>query len=274
MGESPGTISSVGATVCTVCERKAKCAVRSRSHFRIKTREVCVASPITTARNKYYENRKSNDIPTPEDIGVYLARIANKSLSMKPGTVIFDPAAGKGALLEHFQKELAIPEIPDYFAFRGTDLNRGRSSKGVYIDKTDYFAQVAQDWDRLVGLVVCNPPFNASEADKEYWRGHESKKMYGTSLIPDLFVRHTMQRFGNKTPMILFTPAGFVTNQRKKSARFSFYRQQVSTGGAQITGTCMLPLDTFPGVEFPMLVLFWNMPKVKPFYWMGELLHE
>lgn len=236
-----------------------------------------MASPITTARNKYYENRKLNDMATPMWIGEYVAKATLRTLDWmvyERRTTVFDPAAGDGDLLRAFRKTYeknypnAGSSAGSRLRYRGIDPVERQNEMGITIERGDFFEQESQDWDDGVGLVVCNPPFNSSDADKDYWRGHPVRKQYQSTLIPDLFARRVWDRFGPRTRLVLFTPAGFVTNQRLQSRRYGYYN---SVGFPRITGVVMLPLDSFPGVEFPMLVLMWNM-DVEPFLWLGQEL--
>ena len=143
---------------------------------------------------------------------------------------ILDPSAGKGALTQPWK----AVKVVAFERTHGTD----------FLTHDDHIA---------CDLVLCNPPFNNDVT--------ESK-----AFAPELFLNKILQVAGKKTPIVLFSPMGMRLNQEKPSKRWRWMRDETP----QITSIIALPLDIFPGVVFHAEILLFNMPRLKPHYFIPE----
>jgi type I restriction enzyme M protein len=143
---------------------------------------------------------------------------------------ILDPSAGKGALTQPWKGI----KVVSFELTHGTD----------FLAHHDHIA---------CDLVLCNPPFNNDVT--------ESK-----AFAPELFLKKILQVVGKKTPIVLFAPMGMRLNQEKPSRRWRWMRDE----SPQITSIIALPLDIFPGVVFHAEILLFNMPRLKPHYFIPE----
>lgn len=137
---------------------------------------------------------------------------------------VLDPACGDGRLLAPFERRGAN--------VIGLDVKNGHDFLS---------ANIRIDCD----LVVCNPPFNLG---------------VGRMLGSEVFLRQILALCGN-LPIVLFCPMGFRLNQRKKSKRWLWLRDECP---AKITSIMSLPLDVFDEVEFHSEIVFFNAPHLPP----------
>lgn len=98
-------------------------------------------------------------------------------------------------------------------------------------------------------LCIMNPPFNI---------GH------GRKLAVEIFMDKVLELIPTGVPIVLITPMGFRLNQRRSSARWKKMKKDYP----QITSILSLPLDTFEDTLFHTEVLFFNMDKLKPHYFI------
>jgi len=101
-------------------------------------------------------------------------------------------------------------------------------------------------------LIVCNPPFN----DKE--------RIYGRKLLPELFLKKIIELWGTKAQIVLISPMGLRLNQKIKSSRWRWMRDNL-----EITGILSLPLDLFDKVKFHAEVIFFNIQGMKAHYFLN-----
>jgi len=143
---------------------------------------------------------------------------------------ILDPCAGKGALTRPWKGVKVI----------SFELTRG----------TDFLIQQGSiDCD----IVLCNPPFNNDISESKVF-------------VPELFLEKILQLTGRKTPIVLFAPMGMRLNQETQSRRWQWMRDKVP----QITSIVSMPVDIFPDVQFHSEILLFNMPRLKPHYFIPE----
>lgn len=140
---------------------------------------------------------------------------------------VLDPASGDDRLLEPFTQR-GCKTI-------GFDVKRGQD----FLTMTD---KVSAD------LCVCNPPFNLG---------------VGRMLGSEVFLRKIIELCGN-IQIVLFCPMGFRLNQRMRSKRWRWLRDECP---AKITSIMMLPLDCFEGVEFHAEIVFFNTKHLPPHLW-------
>lgn len=190
-------------------------------------------APLSVKKNNYTKNPKRSNVPTPQWLCHEIADLYPHARR------VFDPCCGDGRLLLPF-KERGVEVL-------GMDL--APKLKGAL--KQDFLEQS----DVIeVDLVVCNPPFNLG---------------VGKMLGSELFLRKIQEvcvPLGaplEDLQIVLFCPMGFRLNQRQKSTRWRWLREQ-EQNGLRITSIMSLPLDVFDRVEFHSEVLFFNSPHLAP----------
>ena len=60
-----------------------------------------------------------------------------------------------------------------------------------------------------------NPPFNVDETTASYIKENYS----GRPLLPEVWLKRTLELFGKNIPIVMFTPYGFRLNQSRDSKR-------------------------------------------------------
>jgi len=207
-------------------------------------------SPLTTKRNKYYKNRKSNDIETPPGVSQFLYDLISPHMKKR---VICDVGCGRGNLIR--------PWVKDYKTILiDKDMSHATVTGNAFFEM-DFLA--SWNWPKgayqaiskqpIPDLILCNPPFN--------------QKSGGRKLMPELFLKAIFDFWGERVPTVLFSPMGFRLNQRVKSERYKHFRDECE---AEITTIISMPLDAFPNVEFHNEILIWNFFRLRTHYWMPE----
>jgi len=174
-----------------------------------------MASPLTTTRNKYFRNRKSNDIKTPLIICRFLYTLLEPVLDKKKKWIV-DVGCGDGRLINGFLK----------WKILGIDIKKtkkwNRIDEFLKIDflKKDY------NYPKDVALVIFNPPFN--------------NKASGRKLVPEIWLRKVFEIWGDKVPVCMFVPMGFRLNQRIYSKRWRYFRDDCK---AEITSIISFILE-------------------------------
>lgn len=97
-------------------------------------------------------------------------------------------------------------------------------------------------------LVVCNPP----------WCRSTDKAMY-----PEIFARSIFRLFTSEIPLILLVPFNF-----RNCSHFSKRRAWLRNNAPEITSIMSLPIDCFPDTVMAAEVLVFNIPGLKPHYWL------
>ncbi len=207
-----------------------------------------MASPLTVRRNNYHINKKSSDIMTPTGISYFLFEELYSVIDTE-NTIVFDPACGEGSLLQPFE-ELGLYCIGNDIQYQDSRiLRRIKFHEKDFLQLKDLpFSIQEKDF-----LILCNPPFNNGK--------------YGRKLMPELFLKKIFYFFGEKAKVVLFCPMGFRLNQRIKSKRYRYYRDDCI---AEITSIVSLPLDVFKTTEFHQEILLWNIQGLKPHYWIPD----
>lgn len=195
-----------------------------------------MAQPLTVKRNNYKKNKKPSNIETPASICKFLYDIITAEYpNIK---LIVDPTAGNSNLTHFFRKNIKLLRVIEY----ETDKKRSAFWYGY---GNFFYAKCSL---LHPDLVVCNPPFNG----------------FGNKLGSEVFLKKIVELFSNKVKIVLFVPMGFRLNQKKTSRR---YRWLMKTN-LEITSIISLPLDIFKDVQFHSEILCFNMPKLKPHYWL------
>jgi hypothetical protein len=194
-------------------------------------------SPLSVKKNNYLDNPKKSDIFTPEWLSKWLHEIVVES-KMKTD-VILDPAIGGGSLTKWFENSLII----------GIDINPNAAccaNKFMHgkFEEIEHWAHETPD------LIIVNPPFNSAS---------------GRKLYPEVFLRKIHELFGSKIPVIMIAPFGILLNQRLKSARWKYLRDNW-----EITSIISLPIDTFENVLFHVEIVCFNTSGMKPHYFIPE----
>ena len=189
-------------------------------------------------RNNFFEKPKSSTIYTPAFLVEQIWDIVNESgIEIKS---ILDPSVGSGALVKGKESITFGIDIED----KSLPLRRFLCKKFEDTTENDF---EGEDFD----LVICNPPFN----------GHPSRKLY-----PEVFLRHITMAFGD-IPIVLITPPTLLSNQRIKSSRWKWIRENV-----EISSILTLPIDIFEDVLVHSHVIFFNFPRknIKPHYFLKK----
>jgi hypothetical protein len=187
---------------------------------------------------------KPQDVPTPPGICRWLYETISPhyAKSRYPDSKymgILDPCAGDGNLSK---------------PWRETDSRHNRVDVWQYeLTKGENFFNLKRPEDiwgvqryRRFELVLCNPPFNQAEE----------------------FLRHILYLVGPKVPIVFFCQFGFLLNPtitiRKKETRYDWLRDKAPP----ITSMIPLPQDAFAGAFVHTMILFFNMPELKPVYFL------
>ena len=101
-------------------------------------------------------------------------------------------------------------------------------------------------------LALCNPPFNSSNGE--------------TRFLPQLFLERIVKVVPPRTPVVLFAPMAMRLDQTSKSSRWRWLRDHCPP----ITGIISLPHDAFGSVKVHSEILLFNMPKLKPHYFLPD----
>jgi tRNA G10 N-methylase Trm11 len=162
---------------------------------------------------------------------------------------VYDPAVGAGSLL--------IPFRQHGWNVCGSDINE---SCPIPLNR-EYIQAKFEDIEEWSGrkpdVVVCNPPFNSAP---------------GRKLYPEVFLRQIHKLFGNETLVVMIAPMGLRLNQRLKSARWRYLRDNW-----KISSILSLPIDAFTKADdspvlFHAEVLFFNFQGLRPHYFLPEEL--
>lgn len=198
--------------------------------------------PISVNKNNYIENRKKSDIETP----IWLSKQIHKIITEAgvPYSRVFDICSGDGCLSCYFDNVTAVDR-------QFSDTIIGSKIRRIQIDFLENRAFKAID-PGFNDLILINPPFN------------DETGQYKRKMLPELFLEKIFYLWGERARVVMFVPMGFRLNQRKTSRRWKW----LSGLNSEITSILSLPIDTFKDVLFHAEVLFFNMPMLKPHYWI------
>lgn len=201
-----------------------------------------MANPLNVKRNNYIDNPKKSDIYTPEWLSKWLFKLVfNSGMNYK---IILDPAIGEGSLTNSFRdRDCCVigfdinPESEQYCDFwlckKFEDITKEEIKD---IPKPD--------------LIMVNPPFNSAS---------------GRKLYPEVFLRKIEELYGSKIPVIMIAPMGLLLNQRLKSARWRYIRDNW-----EITSIIALPIDVFDNVLFHTQIVCFNTTGIPPFSFIPD----
>ncbi|MEN6367815.1 MAG: hypothetical protein ABFC88_13475 [Thermoguttaceae bacterium] len=143
---------------------------------------------------------------------------------------ILDPSAGAGALTRPWKGTKVI----------SYEILKGR----------DFFTcpnRIECD------LTLCNPPFNSSDGESRF--------------MPQLFLERIVKVVPKGAPIVLFTPMSMRLDQTTRSSRWRWLRDHCPP----ISGIISLPHDAFGAdVKVHSEILLFNMPKLKPHYFLAD----
>ena len=107
--------------------------------------------------------------------------------------------------------------------------------------------------DRIAcDLVLCNPPFNSDDGDARF--------------LPQLFLERILKVVPPRTPIALIAPMAMRLDQAKTWARWRWLRDKCPP----ITSIIALPHDIFTTVKVHSEILLFNMPTLKPHYFLPD----
>jgi len=202
---------------------------------------------INARGSNYHSDPRPNDIYTPAPLALFLFDL----LDDQEFTTVLDPAIGAGALTE--------PWRASGRTIFGCDTNPA-SAHYADIFRRGPFEDIKRWSAPTPDLVLCNAPCNGGK---------------GKGLYPEVFLRHLVGLFGNGLPIALFCPMGLRLNQRLRSGRYGWLRDS----GPTITDIIALPLDIFPGVQFHMELVMFNLPNIEhhrflPQKYLNQMLQQ
>lgn len=205
-----------------------------------------MASPLSVKRNNYIDNPKPSDIYTPEWLSKWLFKLVfNSGMNWK---LILDPAIGAGSLTNPFREhDCSIigfdinPESEQY-----CDFWCCKKFEDITVDDFNNLGL----GDYKPDLIIVNPPFNSAS---------------GRKLYPEVFLRKIHELFGNKIPVIMIVPMGMRLNQRLKSSRWKYIRDNW-----KINSIISLPIDIFDDVLFHAEILCFNVSGMEPCYFIPD----
>lgn len=188
---------------------------------------------------------KKATIQTPDFVSKFIFQTVSKALP-RDG-VVFDPSVGEGSLLKPF-KEAGYRVI-------GVDIEDQGFPETRKINYLEMESGEVED----PSLVIMNPPFNIDEKTEAL-----IKKLYpGRPLLPEIWLRKTIETFGISVPIIMFTPYGFRLNQTRTSKRWRAFMEERYPS---ITSIISLPKDTFEGILFHSEILCFNIEGLNAHY--------
>ncbi|WDI34941.1 hypothetical protein PVA45_04290 [Entomospira entomophila] len=202
-------------------------------------------------RNNFYKEQKNATVYTPQRASEFLYSILHPNIS--PSGYILDPCVGQGSLIEPFKRA--------GYAHIGIDVE----DQGFPLTKVENYLTLERDFfPSNPSLIIMNPPFNVDQKTKAYIKTHYS----GRPLLPEVWLMKSIELFGNKIPMVLFTPYGFRLNQSQSSKR---WRKFVTGEYPEISSIVSLPKDVFDGILFHSEILIFNVSGLKAHYFLPDL---
>lgn len=181
---------------------------------------------------------KNSTVYTPAKLSKHIFDIVSEEYDFN---TLYDPCIGQGGMTKFFKQNGST--------IIGSDVD------SVGEDYCDIFfhqdiKEHSYDTDVKPSLIIMNPPFNGNGKGKN------------NLLYPHLFLKTILEEFGEDIPVIMITGDNFLNNNTLHSSRLKY----ISDGSFNITSIMTLPLNAFEGIKFNTQVLFFNMPKLKPYY--------
>jgi len=197
-------------------------------------------------RNNFYDRQKKSTIQTPAGVSRFLfALLRDKIDKTKP---VLDPCVGEGSLLGPFKD--------GGFSVVGIDIE----DQGFPKTRVRNYLQMRRcDMRKPPGLVIMNPPFNIDPKTKR----HLLHPYGGRPLLPEVWLHKAVELFGNKVPIVLFTPYGLRLNQTVQSSR---WRKFADGTYPEICSIISLPKDIFDGILFHSEILIFNVEGLAGHY--------
>ena len=192
--------------------------------------------PYTVKNNNYHINKKNSTIYTPHEVSQYLYEILHTHINPK---VILSPSIGRGSLVKPWRKKKCT--------IIGIDIDKDSIN---YCDKFIHskFEDIEAWSFEMPDLILCNPPFNGAK---------------GRKLYSEVFLRKIIELFNSRVPIVLFAPMGFRLNLTVKSSRWNWLKNTID-----ISSIISLPKNCFDKVVFHTEILIFNVPKLKPHYFL------
>jgi len=188
--------------------------------------------------NKKDKKEKNSTVYTPELLSKELYNIVTNTY--KDFKTILDPCIGLGGMTKYY--------FENGYNIVGADIEPG----GEEYCNTFYLQDIKEGVypeDLKPDLIIMNVPFNGNGRGKNL-------------LFPHLFLKTMFDRFGEDIPLVMITGDNFLNNNTLHSKRLKY----ISDGNFEITSIMTLPLNVFENIKFNAQVLFFNMPKLKPYY--------
>ena len=142
---------------------------------------------------------------------------------------------------------------------KGIDIE----AQGFPETKIQNYLTIKKNSIKTPSLILMNPPFNIDLKTKAYIKQHYG----GRPLLPEVWFMKALQLFGNKIPIIMFTPYGFRLNQTEQSKRWQKFINQKYP---RITSIISLPKNVFENVLFHSEILIFNIQGLRPHYFLNE----
>ena len=171
--------------------------------------------------------------------------------SPRPNTIPTPPG------LCQFLHDLIAPHYPTKTILDPCAGDRALTKPWGKVKKIDYEILKGTDFFKCpdsikCDLTLCNPPFNSDD---------------GATFPPEQFFRRILKVVPPRTPIVLIVPMRFRLDQSTGSSRWRWLRDNCPA----ITSIISLPLNVFgEAVKVHAEILLFNMPKVKPHYFVPD----
>ena len=201
-------------------------------------------------RNNFYKDEKKATIYTPEYASTFLYKILHEHIT-KDGCIL-DPCVGKGSLLKPWNENgynTIVIDIEDQ-GFKDTIVK-------------NYLEIHKDEIKNKISLVIMNPPFNIDCKTKKYVKEHYKRRV----LLPEVWLKKTIELFNKDIPIVMFTPYGFRLNLTEKSERWVNFIKEVYPA---ISSIVSLPKNLFDGILFHSEVLIFNVKGLLGHYFVSR----
>jgi hypothetical protein len=183
---------------------------------------------------------------------LYGFRGGDYAADAKPSTIYTPPEISR-FLYDLISQHYKVATILDPCAGNGALTRPWKAARVISFEITRGKDFLAYQGHAHCDLVLCNPPFNGESVDSR-------------QFMPGVFLAKIIAVTTPHTPIVLFAPMGLRLNQHRSSRRWRWLRD----AGPELTSIVSLPIDAFVGVEFHSEILLFNMPKLKPHYFLPD----